>query len=176
MAVAIAFVNYGASRSTAKLLLTIFIASAVAWPLLRRLDKRVTARLAQLKLPDGDYPARISVVVQLEGNPEDVMNACSKAIRNLPNFRSIKEYDAGKRATARTRWSRDSWGEKIHVHVEPGDKGTQLHLESVPALWTVTEDMRLNYQNVALILRSVHGSFGIKDVQPRGYFEDILSS
>lgn len=76
----------------------------------------------------------------------------------------------------RQRWSRDSWGERIRAHVEASEQGPQLHLESVPALWTVTEDMRLNYQNVALILRSLHRTVGIKDVQPRGYFDHILRS
>lgn len=51
---------------------------------------------------------------------------------------------------------------------------TRVKIGSVPALWTVTEDMRFNYQNVALILRHLQNSLTIEAVEPASQFTDLI--
>jgi len=142
--------------------------------LLIRLDKKVAARLNKLGLHDRNYPAEIDAVATVRTNPESAMTSCRAAIESLPNFGTIKNYEAGKLLEARTRRSRESWGEKISVRAEPSDGGTKLQLRSVPVLWTVTEDMHYNYQNVALILKHLQREIEIDSVQPEDYFKDII--
>ena len=174
LTLAIGFVSYRSSGSLLRAILAGALASLVATFFLVRLDQRSTKRLQSLNLPDRDFPARISATGVVNGSTEEVISASLRAIQALPNFGTITKYEPGDLILARTRRSSDSWGEKISVNAIPIQGSTRLHVRSVPLLWTVTEDMRCNFQNVALVLRSIHRSLPISDLEPREYFANVL--
>lgn len=174
MTLAIAFVSYRSTGSIVRAVCVGAFASFVAVFFLMRLDRKSASRLERFRLPDGNYPARISAMGIAHGSCEEVIGACREAIQGLPNFGALKGYEPGKVVMAKTSCSVMSWGEKITVTAYSIQGGTQLHIKSVPRLWTVTEDMRCNFQNVALILRKIHRDFPISDLEPAEYFADVL--
>jgi hypothetical protein len=152
------------------------VAVLIAMGILGRLHRKASTRIIALGLPDGDYPAEIHVSAVLQAEPARVMAVCLAAIESLPNFGSIKRNEPANYISARTRLSRYSWGERITAKAEPHLEGTNLILESVPVLWTVTMDMHFNYQNAALILRYLQEKIGIKRISPSEYFMDIIAA
>jgi hypothetical protein len=173
---AIGITNYRSSGSIIRSLSLGAFGGLIATFFLIRLDKKASARLKEQQLLDGDYPARISATAIVHASSEDVIAACVTAIRALPNFAAIRRYNPSKNIVAKTRWSVSSWGEKIAVTAEPTQGGVRLRVTSVPVLWTVIEDVRCNFQNVALILRHVHGVFPLTQVSPEQYFGNVLKT
>ncbi len=176
MMLAVGFASYRSSGSILRAICVGAFASFVATFFLIRVDKKSSKRLEMLQLPDRNYPARIYATGIVDGLSNDVITACMDAIQGLPNFGAIIRYEPGEFVLAKTRRSVISWGEKITIKAEPVRGGTRLHVKSAPVLWTVTEDMQCNFQNVALILRDIHRAFPIRDLQPREYFAEVLTS
>lgn len=175
VALGIGITSYASSRSILAAV-SIGLASGLAAALfLGRLDASVPQRLATLGLKDGDHPARVLAIVTLRAEPRAVLEVCRDAIENLPNFLSVSRYDEDIGSLeGRTRASKMSWGEKISVRTEVRGVETRVIIRSVPALWTVTEDMRFNYQNVALILRHLQNSLTIEAIEPASQFADLI--
>lgn len=175
VALGIGITNYASSRSILAAVSLGLVSGLAAALLLGRLNTKVPQRMAALGLKDGDYPARIFAMVTLRAEPKAVLEICREAIEKLPNFLSISRYDADNGVLeARTRTSRMSWGERVSVRTEVDGMDTRVRIGSVPALWTVTEDMRFNYQNVALILRHLQNSLAIEAVEPASQFTDLI--
>ena len=175
VALGIAVTNYGSSRSILAAVSIGSVSGLVAAWFLGRLNVSVSQRLAALGLKDGDYPARIFAIVTLRAEPTAILEACREAIEELPNFLSVNRYDADNgRLEARTRASRMSWGEKISVRIDVHGVEARVIIGSIPTLWTVTEDMRFNYQNVALILRHLQNSLTIEAIESTSKFVDVI--
>jgi hypothetical protein len=151
------------------------LGSIVGSYLLSRLDLRANRRLTHLGLPDGSYPARIYASAIVHGPPDEVLFACEQALRNLPNFGKLTRSVDGSVVHARTRHSSDSWGERIAVQVGPARLGTRIQVSSVLVLWTVTEDMRFNFQNVALVMREISQTFPLSDVRPSELLDRVVA-
>ena len=174
VAVVVAIASYRSSGSIAASLLSGVLASSVATLGVIALDRKAAGRMASHGLSDGDYPVRVAVIVTVTCKPAMAVGVCRDAVESLPRFGSVRDFDAGRGFCARTRRSAESWGEKITVSAKPVDNGTRLHLKSVPVLWTVTEDMRLNFQNVALIARHLDARLAIGNLAPHEYYAAIL--
>ena len=174
MAIGVGIVSYRTFGSFSGAIIVALATSLSAGYFLIRLDRKAGARLEDLSLSDGDYPPRISATGVVKASPEQAMAVCLEGVKSLPNFGRIKKFEPGKSIHARTRTSRSSWGEKITIHALQTSDGTQLHLKSVPVLWTVTQDMKSNYQNVALVLRHIDGVFKIGRLEPSEYFGGLF--
>lgn len=175
VALAIGIASYRSSGSILTSVAAGLLGSLVCTYGLLRLDGKANKRLSNLGLPDGDYPARIHATAIVKGSPHEVFLACEEALRRLPNFGELSRSFDGTLVQARTRRSMQSWGERITVQVGPAKFGTSLQVSSVPILWTVTEDMRINFQNVALIMREVSRTFALSDVQPAELLNQVLA-
>jgi len=121
--------------------------------------------------------AMVTIQRAFRADPALVFTTCETSIKNLPNFGTITRHDkeAGV-LRCRTRRSIQSWGENISIDLEPRGALTLLHLKSEPALWTVTEDMRMNYQNVALIVRDLQRALAVESLEPAEYFSGSADS
>jgi hypothetical protein len=175
VALAIGIVSYRSSGSIPTSVAARLLGSLVGTYGLLRLDGKANKRLASLGLPDGDHPARIHATAFVKGSPDEVLIACEKALRCLPNFGELTRRVDGTLVQARTRRSMQSWGERITVQVRPAESGSSLQVSSVPILWTVTEDMRINFQNVALVMREISRTFALSDVQPAELLNQVLA-
>jgi hypothetical protein len=166
VALAFGIVSYRSSGSILTSVAVGLLGSLASAYMLLRLNGRATERLSNLGLPDGNYPARIHATAIATGSPDEVFFACEQALRGLPNFGELTQRVDGSLIQARTRRSMQSWGETITVEVGPAKSGAAVQITSVPILWTVTEDMRINFQNVALVMREISRTFALSDVQP----------
>ena len=176
VALAIGFVSYQSSGSVLIAIAVGLLSGLGVTYVLLRLDRQANRRLSALDLPDGEYSPRIHATAFVKGPPEEVFIACERAIQRLPNFGKVTRRLDGRRIGARTRWSTQSWGERIDVQIVSAAPGTTLRVSSVPILWTVTVDMRMNFQNVALLMRDLSRSFTVRDVQPSGLFDEVLAA
>jgi len=173
VAIGVGYISYRPSMFVSSVLSGL-AASAFSAVVLVWLDRRAAVRLKKLGLQHKHYPSRVSVIAISKKRPEEVIAACMDAIRCLPNFAKILKFDREASICARTRWSRYSWGEDISVRVELIGGLTRIYLSSVPALFTVTEDMGFNFQNIALILRKLRESVGIRNLEPKEYEAELL--
>jgi hypothetical protein len=167
----IGIASYGSSGSLGGAILIGSLGGALAALLIGRFDRSASARLEALGLRDGNYPARLSAVAAVRADSAAVFAACETAVKSLPNFGTITRHDRSELVLhCRTRRSTQSWGENITINLEQSGTLTTLHVKSEPVLWTVTEDMRFNYQNVALVLREIGRRFSVESIQPSEYF------
>lgn len=168
---AIGIASYGSSGSVVRAILIGCLSGGLAALLPGRLNRNAATRLEALGLSDGNYPARLSAVATVCADSAAVFAACEAVVKSLPNFGKITRQDATELVLhCRTRWSCYSWGENISIKLEQSGARTVLNVKSKPVLWTVTEDLRFNYQNVALILREIAQRFSVERIEPAEYF------
>jgi hypothetical protein len=173
-AVAFAFIGYRNSGSFLAALGSSAFGCLVGLLMFTAIDKKTSKRLLALGLPDGDYPVRVAMSCYLAADPSVVIDACLAAVRKLPNFVSIKRHDSPGHILVKTRsWSDAMFGERVTIRVAAKDSGTELHLESVPALASTTVDSGLNFQNVALVLRSLQRAIEVSDIEPKELFSKL---
>jgi hypothetical protein len=119
-------------------------------------------RLAKFKLPTGEYPMEVLADLRVHADLHAVWNACRSAIDSLPNSGAKRTVLRGTTLRTRTSTSWASWGEIIDAAAEDADGQTILRIKSRPALSFILDDHGINFQNVALIVRSLRASFDVR--------------
>jgi hypothetical protein len=175
--VAIGYMAFTQTGSILNALVASAMAGLTGLVVFRSIDNSATRRLTSLGLPAGKYPVRVSARAELQASPELVIEACLVAIRQLPHFSSIKQHDPKGFLIAQTRMSWHSiLGEEITIRVSQCNASTELRLDSTPKLSTTTVDAGLNFQNIALVLRSIHRELGVSHVEPKELFGRVISA
>jgi hypothetical protein len=176
-AIAFAYTGYRSSNSVLAALGSSVFGSLLALVALVAIGKTAEVRLKALGLPNGSYPVHVAVVAYVSADPEVVVGTCLSAIRELPNFGSIKEHDSHGYIAAKTRSSwHSTFGERITMRATADAVGTKIRLESSPGFSSVTVDSGLNFQNVALVLRAIDERVGVTNVEPEVPFASIIAS
>jgi hypothetical protein len=147
-----------------QIILAVVAMQAIGFFVLRKMDQGAKRRLASLNLEQTDYPIHASARLLVRGDTDMVVRASRRAIRALPNFKSML-IDTNGHLKARTGILR----ERIDVIVDEHSGFTQVRVESRPLLATVTVDWGKNFQNVVLVLRALAMEFSLVSVDPPEY-------
>jgi hypothetical protein len=133
-------------------------------------DRRARRRLSEIGLSRPEMGLDVSVTAIVEAGESDLISACRDAICALPNYRSVVESETPARLSGKTRINFDSLGEQLDLSVERiDDKAAKLTVRSRPRWPLATEDMGFNYQNVALILRSLARKYSVRSISPDSF-------
>jgi hypothetical protein len=130
-------------------------ASGRFWPKVKR------DRLAKFNLPTGEYPMEVLADLRVHADLNAVWTACRGAIDGLPNSASKRTVLRGDALRTRTLISWVSWGEIIDAAAEAVDGQTILRIKSRPAYVFTLNDHGINFQNVALIVRTLRERFDV---------------
>lgn len=119
-------------------------------------------RLAKYNLPAGEYPMEVLADLRVHAGLDAVWTACRGAIDSLPNSAPKRTVLRGATLRTRTSTSWASWGEIIDAAAEDNEGQTILRIKSRPALSFTLNDHGINFQNVALIVRTLRVSFNVR--------------
>lgn len=145
--------------------------SLIVWAHDKFFTRTKNDRLARFSLPAGEYPMEVSATLHIRGDVSEVRPALRNAVDELPNAAPKRTVLHGNSLQTRTSTSWASWGEVIDAVADSVDGQTELRIKSRPALSITNDDQGINFQNVALIVRSLRARFDVNVLESNVPFD-----